>query len=63
MYTVNQPTRPERPKTSHGRRKKTDVPPRPSSRRGHQVKRSDPDEESYGRPISRVGYSPEAEYR
>ena len=69
MYTENQPQRsmdrPERPKTSRGRRR-AEGPQRPESRRSRQPRSQqefDPDLESYGRPASRVGFSPEAAYR
>ena len=57
--------RPERPKTSRGRRR-AEAPPRPESRRARSRRSRqdfDPDAESFGRPASRVGFSPEAAYR
>ncbi|KAL4221101.1 cilium assembly [Mactra antiquata] len=66
MYTVNQPERPpERPKTGRGRRRRAEIPPRPESRRGGQDRRMNDDDESetYGRPMSRVGFSPDQSYR
>lgn len=65
MYTVNQPERPlERPKTGRGRRRRADIPPRPESRRSGQERiPNDEESESYGRPMSRVGFSPDQSYR
>jgi len=69
MYTENQPAQIERPKTGHGRRRMNarqeapahpEAPARPVSRRSRAETR---DEESLGRPVSRVGFSPESSYR
>ncbi|XP_052212709.1 uncharacterized protein LOC127831715 [Dreissena polymorpha] len=61
MYTEHQPERADRPTTSRGHRSsRQNIPARPASRRSRE---EPPDEEYSGRPISRVGFSPESSYR
>jgi len=59
MYTENEPDRPDRPKTSRGYRERA-TPARPVSRHS---RKENTEEESSGRPVSRVGFSPESAYR
>ena len=66
MYTENQPEmiqRIERPRSSRGIRSRQDIPMRPGSRRSGDQPHVPLEDETYGRPASRVGFSPDASYR